>query len=122
MRAIKALVRDAARATRDDMLHAVDANLEEMGLVDDVRLPGGIASGDVEVRLAMPHRGRPMWRYLGNPLAARVRAILGVRSVTVRPADDGAWGAHRMASRAWEGLGLPEVGQGPDGMAVGGQG
>lgn len=118
-RAIKAGIWAASRATRDDMLYVMDANLADMGYVDDIRMPGGVAAGDIEIRLSMPHRGRPMFRYLGDPLAARVRQIPGVRSVTVIPAPSGAWGAHRISARTWAAFGFEDIGQGQSDLAEG---
>jgi len=79
--------------------------------VYDVRLRNGDAGGDVEVLLTMPHRGRPKYRYLGNPLAARLAKVPGVCSVVVTPVWEPAWTPHRMSDAGWAAMGLDDRGE-----------
>ena len=74
---LKGAIWRALREVPDDMFYTADANVADMGYVYDVRLRNGDAGGDVEVLLTMPHRGRPKYRYLGNPLAARLARCRG---------------------------------------------
>jgi metal-sulfur cluster biosynthetic enzyme len=103
--ALKGAVWEAMREVRDDMFYTVDANVVDMGYVYDVRVRGG---GDVEVVMTMPHRGRPKYRYLGNPIAARVARVPGVRSVVVTPVWEPAWTPHLMSDAGWRAMGLDD--------------
>ena len=103
---LKAAVWEALRAVPDDMFYTVDANVVDMGYVYDVR----VRDGDVEIVMTMPHKGRPHYRYLGNPMRARVRQVPGVRSVTITPTWEPAWTPHRMSDEAWRAMGLHERG------------
>ena len=99
---LKAAVWEALREVRDDMFYTVDANVVDMGYVYDVR----VRQGEVEVVMTMPHRGRPHYRYLGNPMRERVQQVEGVRSVTITPAWEPAWTPHRMSDEGWRAMGL----------------
>jgi metal-sulfur cluster biosynthetic enzyme len=66
-----------------------------------------MASGDVEISFGMPHRGRPMYRYLADPVCARLRRIAGVGRVTVTPLWDPPWTPDRMDDDAWAAFGFP---------------
>lgn len=98
---------DSLRDVRDDMFYTVNASIGSMGYVHDIRLPHGMASGDVEMRFGMPHRGRPMYRYLAEPVCARMRLIAGVDRVTVTPQWDPPWTPDRMDDDAWAAFGFP---------------
>jgi metal-sulfur cluster biosynthetic enzyme len=98
---------DALRDVRDDMFYTVHASIGSMGYVHDIRLPHGMASGDVEISFGMPHRGRPMYRYLADPVCARLRRIAGVGRVTVTPLWDPPWTPDRMDDDAWAAFGFP---------------
>ncbi len=103
--ALKAAVWEAMREVQDDMFYAVDANVVDMGYVYDVRVRHG---ADVEVLMTMPHKGRPKYRYLGNPIAARVGRVPGVRSVVVTPTWEPAWTPQRMSEAGWRAMGLDD--------------
>ncbi|NBT96139.1 MAG: DUF59 domain-containing protein, partial [Chloroflexi bacterium] len=98
---------DALHDVQDDMFYTVDANLAGMGYVYDLRMPDGLASGRVEVTFTMPHRGRPMYRYLANPAVARLRQVPGVQDVTVVPVWDPPWGPDRMDDDTWRAMDFP---------------
>ena len=99
---LKAAVWEALREVRDDMFYTVDANVVDMGYVYDVH----VRYGDVEVVMTMPHKGRPHYRYLGNPMKARVEQVPGVRSVTITPTWEPAWTPQRMSDEGWRAMGL----------------
>ena len=98
---------DALRDVRDDMFYTVDASLKGMGYVYDLRMPDGLASGRVEMTFTMPHRGRPMYRYLANPAVARLRQVPGVADVTVVPVWDPPWNPDRMDDDTWRAMDFP---------------
>ncbi len=98
---------DALRDVHDDMFYTVDANLNGMGYVYDLRMPDGLASGRVEIAFTMPHRGRPMYRYLANPAVARLKLVPGVQDVTVVPVWDPPWTPDRMDDDAWRAMDFP---------------
>ena len=98
---------DALRDVRDDMFYTVDANIAGMGYVYDLRMPDGLASGRVEMTFTMPHRGRPMYRYLANPAVARLRQVPGVQDVTVVPVWDPPWNPDRMDDDTWRAMDFP---------------
>ena len=100
--ALKAGVWEALREVRDDMFYTADANVADMGYVYDVR----VRHGDVEVLMTMPHRGRPRYRYLGNPISERLKRLPGVRSVTITPVWEPEWTPHRMSDKGWRAMGL----------------
>ena len=59
---------DAMRDVIDDQYSEKEANLVDLGYIYDVRTRGN----DVKVIMTMPHRGRPMFEFLGKPLRARL--------------------------------------------------
>lgn len=103
---LKEAVWAALRDVRDDMFYTVDANVVDMGYVYDVR----VRLDDVEVLMTMPHRGRPKYMYLGNPMKARLEQVQGVRSVVITAVWDPAWTPHRMNDAGWQAMGLDERG------------
>ncbi|MSQ42685.1 MAG: metal-sulfur cluster assembly factor [Chloroflexi bacterium] len=110
---LKQAIWDALRDVRDDMFYTVNANLHGMGYVYDLRMPDGLASGRVEMTFTMPHRGRPMYRYLANPAVARLKQVPGVRGVTVAPVWDPPWTPDRMDDDAWQAMDFPVMPSGP---------
>ncbi|HET7768455.1 MAG TPA: metal-sulfur cluster assembly factor, partial [Chloroflexota bacterium] len=104
--ALKTSIWNALREVRDDMFYTADANVADMGYVYDVR----VRHGEVEVLMTMPHRGRPKYMYLGNPIKQRLAQLPGVRSVTITPVWEPAWTPHRMSDEGWRAMGLHERG------------
>lgn len=99
---LKEALWEAARQVPDDMFYTADANLVDMGYIYDLRVRGGV----VEVLMTMPHRGRPCYRYLGEPLRRQLLKVPGVREVLVRFTWEPEWSLARMnrAGRAAMGL------------------
>jgi metal-sulfur cluster biosynthetic enzyme len=101
---------EALHDVRDDMFYTVNASIGAMGYVYDVRLPHGPSSGSVEIQFSMPHRGRPMFRYLADPVEVRLRKIVGVERVSTEECWDPAWTPDRMDDSAWTAMGFPLLG------------
>ncbi|MEA2582089.1 MAG: hypothetical protein QOF33_174 [Thermomicrobiales bacterium] len=101
----KQAIWDALRECRDDMLYRIDANVVDMGYVYDVRVSGTT----VHVLLTMPHRGRPEFGYLAEPIRERLRNLLGVEQVVVDYTWDPPWSSENLSAPAWEALGLDGV-------------
>jgi metal-sulfur cluster biosynthetic enzyme len=98
----KQAIWEALRDCRDDMLYEIDANVVDMGYVRDVRVSGST----VCVLMTMPHRGRPKYRYLGEPMRQRLLKVPGVDEVVVDLTWDPAWSANDLSDGAWAMLGL----------------
>jgi metal-sulfur cluster biosynthetic enzyme len=69
----------ALRECRDDMLYTIDANVVDMGYIYDVRVVGRT----IHVLMTMPHRGRPKFGYLAEPIRQRLSRLPGVEQVVV---------------------------------------
>ena len=98
----KRAVWDALREVRDDQLYKVDANVVDMGYVYDVRIRDDV----VLVLLTMPHRGRPKYGFIGEPIRKRLRRLDGVREVRIEPIWDPPWDANRMTPKGRQALGF----------------
>ncbi|MBI2502571.1 MAG: DUF59 domain-containing protein [Candidatus Latescibacteria bacterium] len=92
----------ALRQVPDDMFYTADANLVDMGYIYDLRVRGGV----VEVLMTMPHRGRPCYRYLGEPLRRRLLQVEGVGEVLVDFTWEPAWSLARLTRKGREMMGL----------------
>jgi len=100
---LKEAVWEAIRGARDQQFMQADANAADMGYVYDLRVEADI----VRVLVAMPHRGRPKYGFIGNPIRQQVLQVDGVREVVVDCIWEPAWTVARMNTRAREELGLP---------------
>ena len=98
----KRMIWDTLREVRDEMLYTVDANVVDMGYIYDVRLRGD----DVYVLMTMPHRGRPRYNWLGNPLRRRLEQLPGVRSVVVEHTWEPAWTPNQLTDAGRRAMGL----------------
>ncbi len=92
----------AMRGVPDDMFYTVDANLVDMGYIYDLRVRGEV----VQVVMTMPHRGRPCYRYLGEPLRRKLLAVPGVREVLVDFTWEPAWSLARLNATGRAAMGL----------------
>jgi metal-sulfur cluster biosynthetic enzyme len=86
----------ALREVRDTQLYKVDANVVNMGYVYDVRVRGDV----VHIVMTMPHRGRPKFGFVGNPIRARLLQVPGVRDVRIENVWDPPWDANRLSESA----------------------
>ena len=90
--ALKRSVRDALRKVEDDQLGRIDSNVVDMGYLYDLRVDDGV----VRILMTMPHRGRPKYRFIGNPIRDRVLAVDGVRECIVDFTWEPEWTAARL--------------------------
>ncbi|HJN28694.1 MAG TPA: hypothetical protein QF604_12335, partial [Candidatus Latescibacteria bacterium] len=73
-----------------------------LGYIYDVRTRGN----DVKVIMTMPHRGRPMFEFLGKPLRARLEQQADVSSVVVEFTWEPAWTPNLLSDVGREKMGL----------------
>ncbi|MGH2458578.1 MAG: metal-sulfur cluster assembly factor [Chloroflexota bacterium] len=99
----KQAIWDALRECRDEMLYRIDANVVDLGYIHDVRVQGDTVS----VLMTMPHRGRPKYGYLGEPIRRRLLRVPGVAQVVVDLTWDPPWSANDLTERGARELGLP---------------
>ena len=90
--ALKRSVWDALRQVEDDQLGRIDSNVVDMGYIYDLRVDDGV----VRILMTMPHRGRPKYRFIGNPIRDRVLAVDGVRECIVDFTREPEWTAARL--------------------------
>ena len=95
---------EAMREVREDQFNTVDASLVDMGYIYDVRTHGN----DVRVVMTMPHRGRPKYDFLAQPLRARLEQVPDVRSVVVELTWEPAWTPNRLTDVGRRLMGLAE--------------
>lgn len=108
----KALVWDALAQVKDEQLYSLPVGIVDLGYVYDVRLRGDVA----HILVSMPHRGRPLWRFLESKGGGRVSdgiresvlRIDGIRDVVVEPTWEPAWTTARLSPAARAALGLPD--------------
>ena len=98
----KRAIWEALRDCRDDMLYTIDANVVDMGYIRDVRVVGNM----VHIVMTMPHRGRPKYRYLGEPMRRRLLELPHVEQVVIDLTWDPPWSANDLSDVAWAALGL----------------
>lgn len=112
---VKRQVWAALRDCKDAQLYTADINLVELGLIQDVRLRGDVAT----IVLSMPHRGRSRPGYfidgsisvhptLSVPIRERILQVPGVRQVVVKHTWDPEWNSNRLTPEGRRKLGLPE--------------
>jgi metal-sulfur cluster biosynthetic enzyme len=90
------------REVREDQFHGGIANLVDMGYICDVRTRGD----DVRVLMTMPHKGRPKYNFLANPLRERLLQVPHVRSVVVELTWQPAWTPNRLTDAGRRAMGL----------------
>lgn len=100
--ALKETLWSALREVFDAQFYQNSANAYDMGYVYDLRLRGET----VMVVLTMPHRGRPIHSFIGDPIRERLLQIEGVREVLIEPTWEPAWRTWRMTEAGREAMGL----------------
>ena len=100
--ALKRSVWEALRQVEDDQLMAIDSNVVDMGYIYDLRVDDGV----VRILMTMPHRGRPKYQFIGNPIRDRVLAVDGVRQCIVDFTWEPEWTAARLTRTGARALGL----------------
>jgi metal-sulfur cluster biosynthetic enzyme len=99
---LKRAIWEALREVRDEMFYEVDANVVDMGYIYDVRVRGET----VTVLMTMPHRGRPKYGFIGNPIRERLLRLDGVREVVVNFTWEPPWTAARLTEAGRRAMGL----------------
>ena len=94
----------AMREVPEDQFHGGKANLVDMGYIYDVRTRGN----DVRVLMTMPHKGRPKFNFLANPLRARLEQLTDVNSVVVELTWQPAWSPNRLTDAGRQMMGLDD--------------
>ncbi len=98
----KAEIWKALREVRDPQLYKVDANVVDMGYVYDVR----VGKGTVHIVMTMPHRGRPKYGFIGEPIRRRLLDLAGVREVSIENVWDPPWDANRLTDAGRAAMGF----------------
>ena len=99
---LKPAIWEAMRQVRDEMYYQGDVNVVDMGYIYDLRVEGDL----VRVLMTMPHRGRPKYGFIANPLRQRLLELDGVRQVVVDFTWEPAWDVGRVAAPGRQALGL----------------
>lgn len=113
--AVKRQIWAALHDCKDAQLYTADIDLVELGLIQDVRLRGDVAT----IVMSMPHRGRSRPGYfidgsisvhptLSVPIRERILQVPGVRQVVVKHTWDPEWNSNRLTPEGRRKLGLPE--------------
>ena len=92
----------AMREVREDQFSNVDASLVDMGYICDVRTRGR----EIRVLMTMPHKGRPKYNFLANPLRERLARLPDVGSVVVDLVWEPAWSPNRLTDLGRELMGM----------------
>ena len=100
--ALKRSVREALRQVEDDQLGTIDSNVVDLGYIYDLRVREGV----VRILMTMPHRGRPKYQFVGNPIRDRVLAVEGVRECIVDFTWEPGWTPARLTGAGRRRLGL----------------
>ena len=93
---------NALSELKDGMFYGVDANVVDMGYIYDLRVRSGI----VEVLMTMPHRGRPKYGFIGEPMRRRLLELEGVDEVVVRCTWEPPWSLARLSEEGRAAMGL----------------
>ena len=98
----KAEIWKALSEVRDPQLYKVNANVVDMGYVYDVR----VDTGTVHIVMTMPHRGRPKYGFIGEPIRRRLLDLAGVREVSIENVWDPPWDANRLTDAGRAAMGF----------------
>jgi len=93
---------EALREVPDAQFYTVNANVVDMGYIYDIRVRGET----VIVLVTMPHRGRPMYQFIGDPIRERLLQLEGVREVIIEFTWDPPWSAARLTDYGREMMGI----------------
>ncbi len=99
---LKAAIWKALREVKDAQFYTVDANVVDMGYVCDVRMQ----QDTVTVLVTMPHRGRPVYSFIGDPIRERLLALEGIREVIIDVTWDPPWSVARLTPPGRRTMGL----------------
>jgi metal-sulfur cluster biosynthetic enzyme len=102
---LKARLWEALREVKDAQFYTLDANVVDLGYVYDVR----VREETVTVLISMPHRGRPVYSFIGDPIRERLLGLDGVREVIIDVTWEPAWTAARLTAAGRRTMGLDPV-------------
>jgi len=77
-------------------------NVVDMGYIYDVRVRGDV----VFILMTMPHRGRPKYGFIANPIRERLLKLNGVRDVIVRLTWEPPWTVARLTEAGCKAMGI----------------
>jgi metal-sulfur cluster biosynthetic enzyme len=100
--ALKHRVWEALRQVEDDQLMNADSNMVDMGYIYDVRVRGDV----VHILMTMPHRGRPKFNFIANPIRDRLLQLDGVRECVVDFTWEPAWTVQRLTAKGRKEMGI----------------
>jgi metal-sulfur cluster biosynthetic enzyme len=100
--ALKHKIWDALRQVKDDQLMNADGNVVDLGYIYDVRVSGDV----VYILMTMPHRGRPRYNFIANPIRDRLLQLDGVRECVVESTWEPAWTLARLTDAGRKAMGL----------------
>lgn len=100
----KRILWEAMQDVYEDQFNTVDVSIVDMGYIYDVRTPGN----DVHVLMTMPHKGRPKYDFLADPLRTRLKALPDVDTVIVDLTWSPAWTPNRLTDAGRQAMGLAE--------------
>jgi metal-sulfur cluster biosynthetic enzyme len=103
--ALKEAVWAALRQVEDDQLMTVNSNVVDLGYIYDLRVEGDL----VYILMTMPHRGRPKFNFIANPIRDRVLKVEGVRQCVVENTWEPAWNVARLTDAGRQAVGLDEA-------------
>jgi metal-sulfur cluster biosynthetic enzyme len=101
----KRAIWDALRDVPDAQFYKADANVVDMGYVYDVRVQGDV----VRILVTMPHRGRPCYAFIGDPIRERLLQMDGVREVIVDFTWEPPWTPSRLTDAGRRAMGMPDL-------------
>jgi metal-sulfur cluster biosynthetic enzyme len=109
---LKSAIWDALAHVQDEQLYKAAGSIVDLGYVYDVGIRGQVA----EVLVTMPHRGRPLYRFLedhgggrvSEGIRERLLSIDGIRDVVLRHTWNPSWTAARMSEAGRRAFGLDE--------------
>ena len=109
---LKKAIWEALALVQDEQLYQAAPSIVDLGYVRDVRVRGQVA----EVLVTMPHRGRPVYRFLedhgggrvSEGIRERVLRIDGIRDVILRSTWNPPWTAARMTAEGRRIFGLDD--------------
>ena len=103
---LKEAVWAALKEVNDDQFMTVAANVVDMGYIYDLRIEGDL----VYILMTMPHRGRPKYNFIANPIRDRVLKVEGVRQCVVECCWHPAWTVARLSPTGRRIMGLDTIG------------
>ncbi|OIO97532.1 MAG: hypothetical protein AUJ92_03535 [Armatimonadetes bacterium CG2_30_59_28] len=101
---MKAKIWEALQEVPDAQFYTVDANVVDMGYVYDVSVRGDV----VTILVTMPHHGRPIYPFIGDPIRERLLRIDEIRDVLINFTWNPPWTAARLTDAGRKIMGMDE--------------